>query len=80
MSVAQDLNIKEIFVALLNEEIDVWKPVKAEYLGGNRYKLCQIYDYDPNIEQWEFSPGTIVECEIKKVQDGEILAAVRMAA
>ena len=70
------LNIKEIYVALLNEGLEVWRPVKALRLSPSKYKILEDNEYDNESEQWEFPPGTIVMCEKKKIKDGVIEAAV----
>jgi hypothetical protein len=67
-----------IFVRLLGEEVDVWRPVRARYVRRNTYRIV-AQAYDAEVESWEFSPGDLVECELTIVQDGEILAAIRMA-
>lgn len=77
MSEEKVLNTKEIYVALLDEGIDVWKPVKAIKLEKNIYKILNDTEYDETYEKWEFPPGTKVFCEFKKVQDGNIFAAVK---
>jgi hypothetical protein len=67
-----------IYVALLNEGIDVWRPVEAERLSPDSYRILD-QDYDPAIERWEFGPGTVVRCR-KENRDGrEILVATAVA-
>jgi hypothetical protein len=53
---------RTIYVALLDEGVDVWRPVEAEELGSGRYLILgQV----PEDERWEFPPGTIVRVEMK---------------
>jgi hypothetical protein len=67
-----------IYVALLDEGIDVWRPVEAEKLSRDRYLIVD-QDYDPGVETWEFEPGAIVRCR-KESRDGRsILIATEVA-
>lgn len=69
----------EIFVALPDELVDVWRPVQAERLRANVYRIVE-QPYDRAIEKWQFEPGDIVECEYrKKGDDLRILVASRRA-
>jgi hypothetical protein len=66
----------QIYVALLNEGVDVWKPVEAEHLHGNVYRILS-QPYDRTIESWQFEPGDEVLCEMVESSGGRILAATR---
>jgi hypothetical protein len=67
-----------IYVALLDEGIDVWRPVEAQKVAPDSYLIVD-QDYDPRIERWEFEPGAIVRCH-KESRDGrEILVATEKA-
>jgi len=68
-----------VFVRLLDEGVDVWRPVPATDLGNRRYRLIPPDDYDPSIETWEFVPGALVECEMQMLSDGLTLVAKRLA-
>jgi len=68
-----------IYVALLNEGVDVWRPVQAEHVGNNVYQII-VQPYDRSVERWEFEPGTRVICENIQSSEGIIYAAVRKAA
>jgi hypothetical protein len=68
-------NTSEIFVRLLDEGVDVWRPVRTERAGGGVYRILE-QDYDREIEKWEFEPGERVTCELVDSSDGPILAAV----
>lgn len=61
-----------IYVALLDEGVDVWRPVDAETLGGGRYRLIAPPDYDPEVETWAIAPGSVVRCEPRALT-GEVL-------
>jgi hypothetical protein len=67
----------EIFVSLLGEAVDVWRPVQAELLHGNVYRIAD-QPYDRQVEKWQFEPGDLVVCELIDSSEGKILAAVRL--
>jgi len=69
----------QIYVALLGEDVDVWRPVQAEPLSGSFYQILP-QPYERDIEQWEFEPGDIVFCEYVEANGGPILVATRKAA
>lgn len=68
-----------VYVKLLDEGVDVWRPVPAEVLGQRQYRLLPTDNYDPDDEIWEFLPGTAVICEPRKLSDGICLVAIRAA-
>lgn len=70
--------IREIFVSLLDEGVEVWRPVQAEHLRDNVYRIAN-QSYDEKIETWQFPPGSEVVCEIVNSSDGPMLAATRKA-
>ena len=57
-----------IYVYLLDEGVDVWRPVLAEKIGESTYRIIE-QNYDQSIEIWEFGPGDIVYCEPTKLYD-----------
>ena len=62
-----------IYMPLLNEGVDVWRPVNATHVGSDQYR---IDDETPSEEEWAFAPGSIVRCEMKTLSGGERLTAV----
>jgi hypothetical protein len=67
-----------IYVALLDEGIEVWRPVAARRVSDDTYLIAD-QDYDRDAETWEFEPGTVVRCR-KEQRDGrQILIATKMA-
>jgi len=46
-----------IFMPLLNEGTDVWRPVEAEALGNGRYR---VMGQASNDEEWAFPSGVTV--------------------
>jgi hypothetical protein len=68
----------EIFVSLLDEQVDVRRPVQAEHVHDDVYMITD-QRYDRDVETWQFGPGDEVECELIDSNDGRILAAMRRA-
>tara|TARA_R110000868_G_C10880914_1_gene762953 strand:+ start:1421 stop:1645 length:225 start_codon:yes stop_codon:yes gene_type:complete len=58
----------EIFVPLLEEGTEVWRPVKAESLNNDLFKIISINESD---ETWEFTTGQTVKCITKTFADGK---------
>ena len=56
-----------IHVYLLEEGTDVWRPVLAELIRNNIYRI--IGGPPDDIEHWEFVPGDIVRCKQKNLSD-----------
>jgi hypothetical protein len=56
-----------VYVKLLDEGVDVWRPVSAEVASDGAYRLA---DDQPEGERWEFEPGTSVWCEERRFEDG----------
>jgi hypothetical protein len=70
--------LTEIFVYLPDEQVEVWRPVQAEHLRENVYKIVE-QPYDEEDETWQFEPGDEVVCELIDSNEGRILAATRRA-
>lgn len=70
--------LTEIFVYLPDEQVDVWRPVQAEHLRENLYRIVE-QPYDKEDETWQFEPGDEVVCELIDSNEGRILAAMRRA-
>jgi hypothetical protein len=67
----------EVYIKLLDEGVDVWRPVVAEYLGGDRYRLISG---PPEGEVWPFAHGDIVRCEKRHLAgEGTDIEAVLVA-
>lgn len=65
-----------IYVRLIDEAVDVWRPVRAEHLRDDVYRVGE-QPYDRTSERWEFEPGDEVVCGLIESADGPILAALR---
>jgi hypothetical protein len=66
-----------IYMLLLNEGTDVWRPVKATLVSADAYR---VEGEMPDDEEWMFAPGSVVRCELRTFSDGEGMAAVEGAA
>jgi hypothetical protein len=71
---------EQVYVRLLDEGTDVWRPTTAVRLADGRFRLLPTDDYDPAIETWEFPPGSMVECEPRGEPPDGILVVVRLAS
>jgi hypothetical protein len=74
-----DSGIEEeiIYVQLLNEGTQVWRPMWAEKLEENVYLLKSFVDHDPTDEELEFKSNEIVICERRMLSKGNHLVAVK---
>lgn len=68
--------ITQIYVRLLDEGVDVWRPVQARSMGGQIYLIVD-QPYDRDVELWEFEPLQEVVCAPLKAEQGEILVATK---
>jgi hypothetical protein len=66
----------QIYMPLLDEAVDTWRPVQAEHLHNNVYRILDKPG-DLDDETWQFEPGDDVLCEIVQSSEGPILAATR---
>jgi hypothetical protein len=70
------VTLTEIFVRLLDENVDVWRPVNAERIASDRFRIVE-QPYDRGTERWEFEPGDEVICELVDSDDEAFLAATK---
>jgi hypothetical protein len=59
----------QIYVALLDEGTDVWRPVRATSAGHDAYVIISEND-NPQLEHWQFRTGDVVRCELKTFSGG----------
>lgn len=52
-----------IYVKILNEDIPVWRPVKAVYLKKNIFKIVDKTNFEKLDEMLEFSFDDTVVCK-----------------
>jgi hypothetical protein len=57
-----------VYVALLDEGVNVWRPVKATLITPSVFRLCGPI---PEFEVWQFQPGELVRCENRIFAEGE---------
>jgi hypothetical protein len=57
-----------IYVAPLNEGTPVWRPVEAEHLGDDVFRIVSEAADD---EVWQFESGTIVRYAEQTFSDGK---------
>lgn len=69
------MSIKEIYIKLLDEGVEVYRPTKGEEIGQNIFKVLPTDDYDPDDETWEFLPNSKVKCIIEERDGRSILIA-----
>jgi hypothetical protein len=67
----------EIYVKLLGENVEVWRPVQAEHLRDDIY-LVLDQPYDRDSETWQFGPGSEVICKPVESSEGPILGATKL--
>lgn len=68
---------RTVYVKLMNEPADAWRPVIARHVADHVYELPQTRP-DPG-EVWEFPPGSTVRCETRRLSDGPVLVAAAPA-
>ncbi len=66
-----------IYVALLDEGIDVWRPVAARKVATDAYLILD-QNYDREVETWQFEPGTVVRCRKERRNGREVLIATEI--
>ena len=58
---------KEIFIKILNEDIDVWRPVKAVQIAQYIFKITDTTKFESELDEiLEFKQGDIVKCKEKR--------------
>ncbi len=68
---------KIIYTRLLGEGTDVYRPVPSLIIKDNVHKITGYDIFDPDDEEWEFPPGTIVLVENREIGGEELLVAVK---
>ena len=61
---------KNIYVRLINEASDVWRPVEASPRDDGSYEILSVNANLGN-ESWEFATGDIVRVEEHTFMDGK---------
>ena len=68
-----------IYVALMDEGIDVWRPVEARKIARDTFLIVD-QDYDREVETWQFEPGTLVRCRRARRNGRQIIVATEIAS
>ena len=66
-----------IYVELLDEGVDVWRPVEARVEADGAFRLP---DQAPMDEALRLPPGSVVQCRRKLLSDGEALVASELCS
>jgi hypothetical protein len=69
-------SLTTIYMPLINEGVDVWRPVEAMKIGELGYMVTQNA---PPEEDWAFQPGQILRCEERVTSEGSQLVAISKA-
>jgi hypothetical protein len=73
------MKTEKIFVQLLNEGTTVFRPVMAEKIHGNIYKILSDQEHNPEIEVWQYLPGQTVEVEEKSGSSRDVNQKIKIA-
>jgi len=68
-----------IYVALVGEDVEAWRPVLAKPLGDNTFEILD-QPYDRDVEQWSFEPGERVICSDAKLEGERFAVAIANAS
>jgi len=68
--------VTTIYMPLINEGTDVWRPVEAIKITDLGY---MVTEKAPAGEEWAFEPGHILRCEERQLSSGTQLVAVAKA-
>ncbi len=66
----------EVYVRLLNEGTETYRPARGLDLGNGLFRLTSATPYDPDDEDWEFPPDSVVALAPRKDENGSYLVAV----
>ena len=66
-----------VYVQLLGEGVNVWRPVEANPVGHDLYRLV---DRPPDEEEWAFEAGDVVRCRTQRLTGGDVLVAFEKAS
>ena len=69
--------ITDIYVYLPNEGMDAWRPVKAEHVQDDLFRIVDMKEDEDEV--WEFNFGDLVVCKMTEFAEGQHLAAVCIA-
>ena len=64
-----------IYVYLMDEGTDVWRPVDALPLGNNLFRILS-HNTSEGHENWQFQTDAVIRAEYKDLSGGKVLVAV----
>jgi hypothetical protein len=64
----RETRVTKLYVRLLDEDVDVWRPVRGVHWSDDVYRILSEPRED---ERWEFASGTAVRCRLHTFSDGE---------
>jgi hypothetical protein len=64
----QAVKRETIYIELLDEGVQVWRPVEAERRQDGLYRI--LSKPPDETEAWKFPPGSVVRCEEKAFSGG----------
>jgi hypothetical protein len=70
-------DVVTIYIELLDEGTQVWRPVQSAHEFGSIYRLPHTLPHDMSGEVWAFPPGSLVHCEMRDFTNGPGLVATR---
>ena len=70
-------NTVRIYVKLVDEGADVWRPVDADHLGGDEYQI--LSERTNKNETWQFDTDDVVRCRTRLLDGESCLVAYAMA-
>jgi hypothetical protein len=73
------INIVTIHIQLLNEGTTVYRPTQGRFIENSIYEVQPTSNYSVSGEEWEFPPGSLVECVFETRDNKIILIAKRNA-
>ena len=56
-----------IYIPLLSEGTNCWRPTQAEQVGSDTYRIVEAR---PSGEEWPVATGDVVRCELRRFADG----------
>ena len=62
----------KIYVQLLDEGTEVWRPVEAVHIQDDLYRITGANE-QPDDECWPFSAGSVVRCETKRTKEADLI-------
>jgi hypothetical protein len=69
-----------IYIPLLHEGIEVYRPTAGLRLRENIYQVLPTEHYGSDDECWQFVPGSVVECAMEFRNGQEILIAKKRSS